>query len=37
MTEEIRKIVTTAFVKQRPYKEDFTEIENIINEVLNLS
>lgn len=33
--EEIRKIVTSAFAKQRPYKEDFAEIENIINKVLN--
>lgn len=33
--EEIREIVIRAFAKQRPYKEDFTEIETIINEVLN--
>lgn len=33
--EEIREIVISAFAKQRPYKEDFTEIETIINEVLN--
>lgn len=35
--EEIREIVTSAFAKQRPYKEDFAEIETKINEVLNLS
>jgi hypothetical protein len=32
--EEIREIVTSAFAKQRPYKEDFAEIETKINEVL---
>lgn len=35
--KEIKEIVASAFAKQRSYKEDFTEIENIINEVLNLS
>lgn len=33
--EEIREIITSAFAKQRPYKEDFAEIENIINKILN--
>ena len=33
--EEIREIVASVFAKQRPYKEDFTEIETIINEVLS--
>jgi predicted methyltransferase len=33
--EEIREIVTSAFAKQRPYKEDFAEIENVVNKVLN--